>query len=308
MTHISARSARLAGMGAMLLSVAIFSAMDACLKGLAAHYPSPQVAALRGLSSLPIVLVWSLWAGGVRPLFRVRWLLHLVRGVLSVVMLITFSYGVKTLALSETYAIFFIAPLLVTIFSLVLLGERVLGAQWWAIAIGFVGVLVALHPRGAGFASAGGLAVLVCAVCYSLSIVMMKVLTRSDSVFAMTFWVTAMLAIGATAIALPGWVPILATDWWLIAMVALTGSVAQYLITRAFQLAPAASVAPLEYTALAWGLLLDLSIWGAAPALRTLAGGVIVIVSGLILLRHESRAMQTIPVATPSTPPAPSST
>jgi drug/metabolite transporter (DMT)-like permease len=295
-------------MGAMLIAVAIFSAMDACLKALAGHYPAPQVAALRGLSSLPVVLVWGLWAGGVRPLLRVRWPLQIVRGVLSVVMLISFSYGVKRLALSETYSIFFVAPLLVTVFSLVLLGERVVSAQWWAIAVGFIGVLVALQPKGTGLVSAGGLAVLGCAVCYSLSIVAMKALSRTDSIFAMTFWMTAMLAIGATAIAWPGWLPIRAADWWLIVMVAVTGSVAQYCITRAFQLAPAASIAPLEYTALAWGLLLDLTIWASLPGLRTLAGAAIVIVSGLILLRHESRRGRAVSLTTPSTPPFPSST
>ena len=75
---------RLAGMAAMLTGVAAFAFMDAGLKLLTAHYPSAQVAALRGLSALPVVFLWVLYAGGATQLVRVRWPLHLIRGVLSV--------------------------------------------------------------------------------------------------------------------------------------------------------------------------------------------------------------------------------
>ena len=279
---------RFSGMAAMLIAVAFFAFMDGGLKQLAAHYPAAEVASLRGLASFPIVMIWALWAGGITPLIRVRWPLHLIRGVLSVAMLITFSYGVKTLTLSATYAIFFVAPLMITVFSLLFFGERVVRAQWWAIAIGFVGVLVALKPQGAGLVSLGGLAVLACATCYSLSNLLVKVIGKTDSIFAMTFWMTTMLSIGATVIALPGWVTLRSEDYWLIALIAISGSIAQYCITVAFQRAPAASVAPLEYTSLAWGLLLDLTFWGALPGMRTLLGATLAIASGIILLRHES--------------------
>ena len=72
------------GMLLMLASVALFSLMDAGLKLLSAHYPPFQVAALRGLSSLPLVLAWALWTVGPRALLRVRWPLHLLRGVLGI--------------------------------------------------------------------------------------------------------------------------------------------------------------------------------------------------------------------------------
>ena len=112
---------RVAGMAYMLTGVAAFSFMDASLKLLTAHYPSAQVAALRGLAALPVVFAWALYAGGAGQLLRVRWPLHLVRGVLSVFMMITFTFALKELSLAKAYALFFVAPLMIAVFSIFML-------------------------------------------------------------------------------------------------------------------------------------------------------------------------------------------
>jgi drug/metabolite transporter (DMT)-like permease len=281
---------RLAGMVSMLMGVASFSLMDAALKLLSAHYPSAQVAALRGLAALPVVFIWVLYAGGARQLLRVRWPLHLIRGVLSVFMMITFAFALKELSLAKTYALFFVAPLLIAVFSIFMLAERVHRAQWLAIAIGFAGVLIVLRPdTGTAFGWAGTLAVLTTAVCYALSSVLVKIIGRTDSTPAMVFWMTCMLAIGATTLALPGWQPIHEEHYLLIFGIAITGAIGQWGITEAFKRAPAASVAPLEYSGLAWVVMLDLAVWSVVPSWRTLAGAAVIIGSGLYLLRFESR-------------------
>jgi len=281
---------RLAGMVSMLIGVASFSLMDASLKLLTAHYPSAQVAALRGLAALPVVFMWVLYAGGVRQLLRVRWPLHLIRGVLSVFMMITFAFALKELSLAKTYALFFVAPLLIAIFSIFMLGERVHRAQWLAIAIGFAGVLIVLRPdTGTAFGWVGTLAVLTTAVCYALSSVLVKVIGRTDSTPAMVFWMTCMLAMGATTLALPGWQPIHEEHYLLILGIAITGAIGQWGITEAFKRAPAASVAPLEYSGLAWVIMIDLAVWSVVPSWRTLAGAAVIIGSGLYLLRFESQ-------------------
>ncbi|HEY6125604.1 MAG TPA: DMT family transporter [Steroidobacteraceae bacterium] len=280
---------RLAGMAAMLAGVAAFSFMDAGLKLLTAHYPAAQVAALRGLSALPLVFIWALYAGGATQLVRVRWPLHLIRGVLSVLMMISFTFALKELSLAKTYALFFIAPLLIAILSTFMLGERVLRTQWVAIVVGFAGVLIVLKPGAVGFAWAGTLAVLGTAFCYALSSVLVKIIGRTDTTQAMVFWMTCMLAIGATAIALPGWQPILEEHYLIIGGVAITGAVGQWGITEAFKHAPAASVAPLEYSGLAWVIMIDFFVWSVTPEIRTLAGAAVIIASGLYLLRFEAR-------------------
>ena len=280
---------RLAGMAAMLTGVAAFAFMDAGLKLLTAHYPSTQVAALRGLTALPVVFAWALFSGGFGQLTKVRWSLHLVRGVLSVFMMITFAFALKELSLAKAYALFFIAPMLIAVLSIFMLGERVTRTQWLAIIIGFCGVLIVLRPDTVGFGWAGTLAVLGTALCYSLSSVLVKIIGRTDSTQAMMFWMTCMLAIGATILALPSWQPIAREHYLIMGGVALTGAVGQWGITEAFKRAPAASVAPLEYSGLAWVIMIDLLVWSVTPEWRTLAGAAVIIGSGLYLLRYESR-------------------
>ena len=191
---------RLAGMAAMLAGVASFSFMDAGLKLLSTHYPPMQVAALRGLAALPVVFAWAMYAGGPKQLVSVRWPLHLIRGVLSVFMMVTFIFGMQKLSLAKTYALFFVAPLLIAIFSIFMLGERVHRTQWVAIAIGFAGVLFVRPPEIVGWAAP--LAILGTALCYALSSVLVKIIGRTDTTQSMVFWMTCMLAIGATVLTL----------------------------------------------------------------------------------------------------------
>lgn len=271
----------------MLAAVGLFSLMDAGLKLLSAHYPPFQVSALRGAASLPFVLLWVAASGAHRSLLRVRWPLHLLRGALGVMMMAAFVYGVRRLPLSTTYALFFVAPLLITALSVPVLGEKVGPRRWTAIAIGLFGVLVVLRPTGEGLASLAGLAVLLAAFGYAVSAITVRVLARTDSNAAMVVWLLALLALGALALAWPTWVPLRAEHVWLIAGVGLAGALGQYAITEAFRVGEASMVAPLEYTALLWGVGLDLTLWGVLPDAITWLGAAIIVASGLYLLQRE---------------------
>ncbi|MGX5671619.1 DMT family transporter [Thermomonas sp. XSG] len=271
----------------MLASVALFSLMDAGLKTLAAHYPPFQVAALRGLSSLPLVLAWALATAGPRALLRVRWPLHLLRGLLGIAMMASFVYALKTLPLSTAYSIFFVAPLLITALSVPFLRERVGPRRWIAIAIGLLGVLVVLRPTGQGMLTLAGGAVLLAAFGYAVSAITVRVLARTDSTQAITFWLLALMALGAGALAAPGWVALRGEHLWIVAAIGVAGALGQYAITEAFRVGEASLIAPLEYTALVWGVGLDLLLWGVLPDAVTWAGAGIIIASGLYLLRRE---------------------
>jgi len=290
-TTTTARAAHLErqrrGMWMMLASVGLFSLMDAGLKTLSAHYPPFQVAALRGASSLPLILVWALVTVGPMPLLRVRWPLHLLRGVLGIAMMASFVYALKRLPLSTAYSIFFVAPLLITALSVPFLGERVGPRRWTAIGIGLVGVLVVLRPTGEGVLTTAGLAVLVAALGYSVSAITVRVLARTDSTQAITFWLLALMALGAGAFAWRQWVPLRVEHGWIIAAIGVGGALGQYTITEAFRLGEASMIAPLEYTALIWGVALDLALWGVLPDHMTWLGAAIIIASGLYLLRRE---------------------
>jgi drug/metabolite transporter (DMT)-like permease len=261
--------------------------MDSLMKLLVAHYPALQVAALRGLSALPLVVIYVAWLGAGASLWRVRWGLHLLRGVLMVVMLGTFAWALRSLPLAEAYTIFFIAPLLITVLSIPVLKERVAPAHWVAIALGLGGVLVALRPSGEHLLSLGGLAVLASALCYAASAIAGRLLTRTDSSASLVFWATLALSVGAGLLALPNWLPIRAVDAPLIFGLAVTGFLGQVAITEAFRNGQASVVAPFEYTALAWGIGLDWALWQTLPQVHTLLGGAIIVSSGLYLIRRE---------------------
>jgi drug/metabolite transporter (DMT)-like permease len=271
----------------MLAAVLAFCLMDAGLKQLSTHYPPFQVSAIRGASSLPLVLTWALWIGGIQPLVRVRWSLHLMRGVLGIMMMGGFVYALRTLPLSTAYSIFFVAPLMITGLSVPFLGEQVGPRRWTAIAVGLIGVLVVLRPTGEGMLSLAGLAVLVAAFGYSVSAITVRIIARTDSTQALIVWLLVFMALGAGALVAPGWVPIRTGDVLLIAGIGVAGALGQYTITEAFRLGEASMIAPLEYTALVWGVLLDATLWGVLPDAVTWIGAGIIVGSGLYLLRRE---------------------
>lgn len=271
----------------MLIAVASFSLMDAGLKALSGTYPPLQVASIRGLASLPIIMIWIAASGGFGQLVRVRFPLHLLRAVLGITMLSTFVYGVRRLPLSEAYSIFFVAPLLITAFAALILRERVEWPRWVAILIGLTGVLIVLRPTGAGVVTLAGLSVLVCATGYALSAITVRVLGRTDTTQSMVFWLMLMTGTGAGLLALPRWKAVQQEHWLVIGVIAITGSLGQWAITEAFRRGEASFVAPFEYTALAWGVALDWIFWRAIPGRATFIGAAIVIASGLYLIRRE---------------------
>ena len=283
----------------MLLAVATFALLDAGPKQLSKHYPAFQVAALRGAASLPFVLAWALATGGVRPLLRVRWPLHLLRGAMGVAMMASFVYALRTLPLSTAYAVFFVAPLLVTALSVPILGERVGPRRWTAIGIGLVGTLVLLRPTGEGLVSIASLAVLLAAAMYAVSAISVRVMARTDSTQSMMVWLMALMALGAGLLAWPNWTPVASTDLWLILGIGIAGGIGQYAVTEAFRVGEASLIAPLEYTALVWGVLLDLTLWGVLPDGATWIGAAIIVASGLYLLRRERVAGGRVEPVTP---------
>ena len=199
---------RLSGIFAMLAAVGLFSVMDVLLKLLAQRYPLLQLASLRGAASLPFVTIWVVSSVSLSSLLRVRWRLQLLRFFLGLGMMLGFTYALRTLPLSTTYTLFFVAPLMITALSVPFLGERVGPRRWSAIAIGLVGVLVVLRPTTEGMFTWAGLSVLLSAAGYALSAITVRVLARTDSTQSLVFWLLVMFWVGAGALAAPDWVPV----------------------------------------------------------------------------------------------------
>ena len=277
----------------MLAAVGVFAIMDAIMKHLTLRYPALQIACLRGASSLPFVAVAYLVTGRLRLLRPVRVGLHVARAALAVVMMWGFLWALAHASMADTYAVFMSAPLLVVLAASVMLGEKVDRHLWFAIVVGFAGVIVMLKPSLSGFVSLAGLATLLSALAYAVVVVLVRILSRTDTTASMVFWYLLMLSIAAGALAAPGWVPIMAGDWPWIVGIGVTGWAGQHLITDAFRLAPASVVAPYEYTALVWAVGLDWFVWQVLPGPRMLLGAVIVVSAGMYLLNRERQRALT---------------
>jgi drug/metabolite transporter (DMT)-like permease len=108
----------------------------------------------------------------------------------------------------------------------------------------------------------------------------------------MVFWLMFGVSIGASLLAWQNWKTVQPEDFQLVLALAVTGFIGQLTITEAFKCAPAATVTPFEYSALAWGLSLDLLIWQTVPGLRLLIGAGIIVASGVYLAKHEASGIE----------------
>ena len=296
----SKRRGNLRAIALMLTAVGLFAFMDASLKHLSQGYPPLELVVLRCLASLPFLLFYTAWRGNWSTLRPRNVPLHLVRGALAFTMLASFIYAVSKLSLADTYAVFLCAPLLMAGLSVPLLGERVTAGRWCAVALGLAGVLVMLRPTGTGLGTLGGLAAAVSALCYALSGITIRVLSRTDSNGAMVLSFLVLAALGALAGALPDWRALAGADFGWLAFIGVTGAVAQQLITEAFRSAPPAVVGPFEYTAMLWAFGLDWLLWQHLPTATVLIGSAIVAVSGLYVIWDERQS--NVPAVAPATP------
>lgn len=287
----------------MLAAVATFSVMDVSMKLLAETYPAMQVTFIRALSSLPFIVLATVWFGRWQDLKPNRWGLHLLRGVLQVTTLYFFVYAVSRLSLANAYTIFMSAPLLITALSVPFFGERVGWHRWLAVVVGMIGVLVVVRPGGDGIelgtmAILGGLAAIASAAAYALGALLIRVLQPTETSAATMFWALSLTACFAGVTSITGWVPVLWDHWHWIAIIGLSGALGQHFITEAFRLAAPSVVAPLEYTALAWGMLFDWLLWMTVPSSRMLIGAGIIVASGLYVIHRERMQASGAPQTT----------
>ena len=288
---------RLRGIGYMLAGVFVFAIMDALMKGLSTRYGALQVSFIRSVSSLAFVLPILAWQRSWRELRVTEWPWVLARGLLGIAMLASFVYGVRSLTLSQTYSLYLTAPLVMTALSVPIFKEQVRARRWVAILAGLGGVLVILRPwQERAYELLPSAAILITTLCYSLSALTVRALSRTQTRVALVFWYLLLIAIGSGALAAHEWVPLRHDDGWLIAGIGLTGTLGQLWLTAAFSYAPPSVVGPFEYTALLWAFAIDRLVWHTSPTAHLILGALIVIAAGIFIIEDERRmAVDTPP-------------
>jgi len=259
------------GIVMMLAGIAGFAVMDAIIKWLTAEYPVPQVIALRSWFGLPILILLAMREGGLPALKTRRPLVHIGRFGLVLLLSFGFFWALSMMKLVDTIAIAFAAPIIITALSVPLLREPVGLRRWIAISVGFCGVLIMLRP-GMGVFEWAALAALGSAVVYSLLMITTRAFKSTESTASLMLYPQLGISLTGIVMVYFFWVTPTLLDLALFAFAGFFGSIGVMCLTHAFRLAPAAAIAPFEYTALLWATLLGYLVWGELPDSITLLG------------------------------------
>ncbi len=260
--------------------------MDAMVKGLGGTYGSFQLMVFRsGVALVPVaVLIWH--AGGLKVVRSSRPWLQALRVAIGFGSMFGFFYAFPRMPLVDAYAISFSAPLFMVALSVLILKEPVGWRRWTAVGVGFAGVLIMLDPWGIEF-HAVSLIILAATFCYSLSTVMVRLLSRHDPDVVTLFWFAIVGTVISLACAIPEWKWPPPMDWvWLLTL-GLLGGFAQILITRAWRLAPAAVLAPFDYVSIILAVAFGYLWFKEQPSWTIWYGLPLVIGSGLYILHRE---------------------
>jgi drug/metabolite transporter (DMT)-like permease len=203
---------------------------------------------------------------------------HLVRNLAHFAGQYGWFTGLASIPLTEVFAIEFTMPIWTAILATLILGERMNGLRALAIALGFVGILVILRP-GVASVSAGALAVLGAALAYAFAHTLTKLLSSQDAPIVILFYMTAIQLPLGLAASLPQWVWPSPAVWPWVALVGLTALSAHYCLTRAFQLADASVVIPLDFLRLPLIALIGLFFYGEPLEPWVMVGAAIVFVA-----------------------------
>lgn len=276
------------GMLIMLLGMFLFCLNDAMGKWLVATYSVGQVILIRSVVALVILLPF-LWKTGLGPILGAErpWL-QFMRVVFSTAEVFCFYGAVVFLPLADVMTYWLAAPIYVAALSPFLLKEKVGPIRWAAIALGFVGVLIALTPSG----EIEPIAILIAIVgtfSFALMVITGRTLRGTPDRTLVFFQITGALIAGVI-LAPFGWVTPNAFDFVLLGTLGVVAMLAHICVNRAVKLADAAIVAPFQYTQLPWAIVLGYLFFGDLPRPLMLVGAAIIMASGLIIYVRDTRA------------------
>ena len=282
--------------GPLLLvgAMALFALLDANSKLLAGRYGADQVLIIRyGTLLILLGALRLLWRGAGGPIATPRPGLHLLRALCMAGSAYGFFLAFRDIPLAEGYLVYFTAPFFTLLLAALVLGERNGRAVWFWSAIGFLGVMVAMLPALTASASAVPWRAYAWAflgtLTYAGFLTLSRILRAEQNPARLIFWSSGPLLLAILPFAIAEWVAPNAYDWAALIANGLFAGGATLALAIAFSIDRAARLAPLEFTALVFALILDAAIWQLWPGGWTLAGAAIVVFACLMSERAARR-------------------
>lgn len=308
----------LIGIVCVIGSVSIFSGQDMMIKFLSGGYPLHQIVLTRSVIAIIIVLaIFVPLEGGYRILKTKHLPLHLLRGMAVVMANITFFLGLASLSIADATAVFFVAPLLITILSVPLLGEKVGIRRLMAVLVGLLGVGVILQPGTDSF-QAALLLPLVSACFYASLNIMTRKIGVADKASTMTFYIqVTFITVSATFGLIAGdgrfadgsspqidflfraWIVPVLPDALMMLGIGCCNAVGNYLISQGYRIAQAGAAAPFEYTAMPSAVFWSIVIFGQWPGVSTWTGIALICSAGLYVFYRETIKGRAVATAKP---------
>jgi drug/metabolite transporter (DMT)-like permease len=300
----------LTGIALKVISTLLFSVMSALVKFSGASYPVGELVFFRSLFALPILMIFLAWRGQMpRAIHTDRVGGHIGRGIAGSCGMFASFFSLQLIPLPDATALGFAAPLMVVGLAALILGERVRIYRWSAVAFGFVGVLVMLweHLGAARDSNGWGASAALSAALFSaIATIQTRRLTMSEPTGAIVFYFSLTTSgfglltgiapllwpthgAGAEWILQQAWRAPPPEDALTLIILGTLGGMGQILLTQSYRYADASVVAPFDYTAMIWALLIGLFIFGEVPHANVVAGAVIVACAGLFVIWREHR-------------------
>lgn len=286
----------LLGIGFKVGSVLIFIVMASLIK--AAHVPPGEAVFFRSFFAIPVIVVWLAMQGELATGFRTANPMgHVWRGLVGTTAMGMGFAGLGYLPLPEVTAIGYASPLIVVILAAMFLGETVRAFRIASVVLGLTGVLIVLSPRltitdggPVGTAEAFGAMIVLCgAVFAALAQVFVRklILTEKTATIVFYFSVTSTLL---SLITIPfGWVVPSLAQVALLVTAGILGGIGQILLTASCREADASLVAPFDYASMLFALLIGYFVFDEVPTLTMLAGAVLIIIAGILIIWRERK-------------------
>jgi drug/metabolite transporter (DMT)-like permease len=315
----SVQNPKLSGILLALGAGLTLSLNDLAIKALSGTYALHQIILIRAMIGMVLVLTVIKVSGtGFQQLRTRRLRAHMFRVGIILISNVTYFLGLAAMPLADAVATAFIAPILVTLMSAVLLGEQVGPHRWGAVVAGLLGVVVMVRP-GAGVIQPAAILVLISAFCYAGSHMMTRRMKDTESAMTFAFYgqtgfILVSLSMGLwvgdghlagsdnTSLAFlfrPWVVPALADGWAFVAT-GLAVSIGGMMLTQAYRTNPAALVAPFEYIGMPMAIFWGVVVFGTWPDRTAWVGIALICGAGLYTLWRETMHRRDVDVAAPS--------